>query len=114
MAKQAELVQALSEQRGLVEQIGRETDGLLKRVKELEDAVANQPDATPELEQAVVALREQVNAVNDKVPDVQPQPNPPDSDIPADPQNPDADGVGVADNRARVASKGLSNKPSNV
>lgn len=94
MAKQVELIQALNEQRNLVQQIGRETDGLLKRVTDLEEALKNQPEATPELEEAVRGLSEAVKSVNDKVPDAEPEPAP-NTDVPADPDNPDADGVGV-------------------
>ncbi len=68
--------------------IGTETDGLKQRITDLEDAVNNQTNASPELVAAFNAVKEQVDAqgtaidslqagitaVDDKVTDVPPTP----------------------------------------
>jgi len=66
-----------------VTKVGTETDGLNKTIKDLQDALANQDNASPELVAAVEALKAQaatqatavdnlstgITAVDDKVPD---------------------------------------------
>lgn len=59
-----------------VTKIGTETDGLLQKIKDLEDAINNQTNATPELVAAFEAVKATVESlgtlvtsVDDKVPD---------------------------------------------
>lgn len=64
-----------------ITKIGTETDGLNDKVKALQEALANQSNATPELIAATDALGESVTAINEalnvvdaKVPDATPAP----------------------------------------
>lgn len=69
MATQSELTAQLKATTIKVEKIGSETRTLLTLVKDLQDALANQPNVTPELKDAADALDAQVNVVDQLVPD---------------------------------------------
>jgi chromosome segregation ATPase len=83
MPTQAEIVvlvnqcnEALTDVATEVSKVAAETDGLQERIADLEAAVNNQNEASPELVAAVTALKAQaivvadgVKAVDDKVPD---------------------------------------------
>lgn len=83
MATQAELVDKLkvvgtqlTDLSTEVDKVGKETDSLNQKIADLEAALANQPNATQELSDAVDAVATQVGvvsavvkAVDDKVPD---------------------------------------------
>lgn len=74
MATQQELVQQLTDLTANVTKIGAETTTLIQKVTDLEAALAGQANVTPELQAAFDALKAQVVAVDELVPD---QPAPP-------------------------------------
>ena len=74
MPSQAEIAAQLRSLIDTVNKIGVETDKSLKLIKDLQDAVNNQTNATPELIDAANALAAQLKIVDDKVPDAQPVP----------------------------------------
>lgn len=69
MATQAEVVAQVNSLKDIVNKIGVETDKSLQLIKDLQDALANQTNASPELVEAVEALAAQLKVVDDKVPD---------------------------------------------
>lgn len=72
MTTQAELatdLQTLVEQ---VNKIGAETDGLKQKVSDLEAAIANAGNTSPEVDAALAALKAQLQVVDDKVTDATP------------------------------------------
>lgn len=72
MSSQAEIAQgitALSEQ---VKKIGEESKTTLQKVADLEAALSNQENVTPELQAAFDSLKQQVQAVDDLIPDAAP------------------------------------------
>lgn len=73
MATQAELAQQLTTITDQVHKIGVETQSLLQKVADLETALGNQGNVTPELQAAFDALKAQVQSVDDLVPDTPPQ-----------------------------------------
>jgi hypothetical protein len=74
MADQAELVIALASISGQVAKIGTETAATLQKVADLEAALANAGEVSPEVQAAVDALRAQVQTVDDLVADAPPAP----------------------------------------
>src|SRR5437879_1364217 len=74
MATQAEIAAQLRTQIDIINKIGVETDKSLQLIKDLQAAVNNQTNATPELIDAANALAAQLKIVDDKVPDAQPVP----------------------------------------
>lgn len=69
MATQAELVTQAKAQADTIAKIGLETDKLIQNVKDLQDAVNNQTNASPELVEAMGAVSTQLQQLDDKVPD---------------------------------------------
>ncbi len=69
MASQAELAASLETVSAQVAKIGTETAGLLAKVTDLEAAIANAGNTTPEVDAALAALRAQVQVVDDLVVD---------------------------------------------
>jgi len=69
MATQTEIVAQLKAAVDTINKIGAETDKSLLLIKDLQDAVANQSSASPELVAATDALVAQLKVVDDKVPD---------------------------------------------
>jgi ribosomal protein RSM22 (predicted rRNA methylase) len=72
MATQAEIAAQLRTQTDVINKIGVETDKSLQLIKDLQTAVDNQTNATPELIDAANALAAQLKIVDDKVPDTLP------------------------------------------
>lgn len=70
MATQAELAQAVNQISTQVGKIKDETSGLQQKITDLENAVGNQDNVSPELQAAVDALKAQVQVVDDLVADV--------------------------------------------
>lgn len=68
MATQKEIADGLNAANAQLTKIGAETDTLLQKIKDLETAVTNQADASPELVAAFEAVKAQVQVVDDKVP----------------------------------------------
>jgi uncharacterized protein YoxC len=75
MATQAELAQELVGLKGKLEKIGTETSGLIQKVDDLTQALANQ-QLTPEVQSALEAVKVAAQAVDDLVPDLGPDPEP--------------------------------------
>lgn len=75
MATQTELVQTLNQISTQVGKIKDETTGLQQKITDLENAVGNQDNVSPELQAAVGALKAQVQVVDDLVADT-PAPGP--------------------------------------
>jgi len=69
MASQAELAADLQTVKSQVEKIGTETAATLRKVTDLEEALAAAGGTTPEVDEAVRALKEQVKVVDDLVAD---------------------------------------------
>jgi len=69
MATQAELAAQLNTVAAQVQKIGQESTKTLEKVQELEDALANQDDVSPELQAAFDGLKAQVQTVDDLVVD---------------------------------------------
>lgn len=77
MATQKELTAEINALGETVSKIGSETQTLKQKVTDLEDALENQTDASPELVAAVEALKTQVQVVDELVPDGEvPPPDP--------------------------------------
>lgn len=73
--KQSELAEQLTTITGQVAKIGTESAATLQKVADLEAALANQDNVTPEVQAAFDALKAQVTVVDDLVPDA-PAPTP--------------------------------------
>lgn len=71
MATNEELVTGLNELSAQVAKIGTETTLTLAKVAELEAALANAGNVSPEVEAAFLALKDQVTVVDDLIPDAQ-------------------------------------------
>ena len=69
MATQAEHAQALKDVTAAIAKIGTESSKTLQKVTELEEALANQGNTSPEVDAAMQALKDQVTLVDDLVPD---------------------------------------------
>lgn len=69
MATQKELATQLTELTTNVAKIGEETQKTLQKVEELEAALSNQDNVSPELQSAFDALKEQVTVVDELIPD---------------------------------------------
>lgn len=69
MSTQAEIAEQLNQTTDQLQKIGNESAATLQKVKELEEALANQSNVTPELQAAFDALKAQVQTVDDLVPD---------------------------------------------
>lgn len=76
MAGQTELVTSLQTLTTQVAKIGTETAALQKTVADLETALGNQDNVSPELQSAFDALKVQVQTVDDLVPDAPTPPTP--------------------------------------
>lgn len=72
MATQQEIAAQLRSLTETVNKIGTETDKSLQLIKDLQTAVDNQTNASPELIDATNALAAQLKIVDDKVPDTLP------------------------------------------
>ena len=72
--EQSEAAEQLREVRGTIEKIGTETDKLLEKITELEQAAADADNVSPELMAAIEAVKVQANVVDEKVPDLPPDP----------------------------------------
>lgn len=70
MGNQQELATQLSEVAAQVAKIGKETKATLSKVAELETALANQENVSPELQAAFDGLKTQVTLVDGLVPDL--------------------------------------------
>lgn len=69
MATQAEVVEKINASNEKLGKIIVEEKKLIDLVQELKDALAAQPQATPELEQAVDNMANQIGVLDDQVPD---------------------------------------------
>jgi septal ring factor EnvC (AmiA/AmiB activator) len=69
MATQAELAAQLTTLGTQVQKIGQETSTLVQKVADLEEALNNQDDVSPELQAAFDGLKSQVQVVDDQVAD---------------------------------------------
>ncbi len=76
MAAQSEAAAQLRNAVITINKIGTETDTLIQKVADLQAALENQDNATPELTAAVQAVVDQLKVVDDKVPDAAPVPAP--------------------------------------
>lgn len=72
MASQQQLVADLNTVTAQVAKIGEETAKTLAKVTELEAALANAGSTTPEVDEALSALKAQAQLTDDMVPDVTP------------------------------------------
>lgn len=70
MSTQAEIAQGLTTLTAQVAKVGAESTKTLQKVTDLEAALANQDNVSPELQSAFDALKAQVQAVDDLIPDV--------------------------------------------
>lgn len=77
MATQVELVAQAKAQTVLLNEISTELDTTLQKVKDLQEAVDNQSNASPELVDAMKAVSDQLQVVADKVPGSPTSPTPP-------------------------------------
>lgn len=71
MATQAEQAKRLEGVVATLSQVAKESDELIAKVAELQLAVENQPNATPELVAAVDAVESLAKGIDEKVPAVQ-------------------------------------------
>lgn len=69
MATQTELAEELTALTATVAKIGTETSTLLTKISDLETALANAGNVSPEVQVALDALKSQVTVVDDLVPD---------------------------------------------
>lgn len=69
MSTQAEIAAQLNETTAQLQKIATESAATLQKVADLEAALANQSNVTPELQTAFDALKAQVQTVDDLVPD---------------------------------------------
>lgn len=69
MGKQADLAADMATVTAQIAKIGVESTATLQKVKDLEDALANQDNVSPELQNAFDALKAQVTVVDDLIPD---------------------------------------------
>lgn len=72
MATQAQLVEDLNAVSAQVAKIGTESTATLQKVTDLEAAIANAGNTTPEVDAAMAALKAQVQVVDDLVKDAAP------------------------------------------
>ena len=72
MTTQSEIAADVNAVKDQLQKIGNETSTLLQRVADLEAAVGNQDNASQELVDAVAALKQQAQLVDDLVPDAAP------------------------------------------
>jgi len=72
--EQAELAQQLRDTQQELVKIQTETQSLIDKVGELETALQNADDVTPELQAAAQAVIDQTKVVDDLVPDQPPPP----------------------------------------
>lgn len=70
MSTQAELAAQLKAVTAQIQKIGTETTKTLEKVSQLEDALNNQGNVTPELQTAFDELKAQVTTVDDLIADV--------------------------------------------
>ena len=70
MSNQAETLAILQAAAAKITKIGEETKALTKNVQDLKDALNNAGNNTPEVDAALTALTEQLQVVDDLVPDV--------------------------------------------
>ena len=70
MSDQAQTLAILTAAAAKITKIGEETKGLQKNVQDLKDALNNAGNNTPEVEAALTALTDQLQVVDDLVPDV--------------------------------------------
>jgi len=73
MATQSELVDKVNGLIAKVQKIAGETSKSLELIETLKSALENQENASPELIAAVEALEQQLNVVDDLVPDEEPE-----------------------------------------
>jgi septal ring factor EnvC (AmiA/AmiB activator) len=66
---QAELAEQMNEQTAKITKIGTESTKTLEKVAELEEALNNQDNVSPELQAAFDNLKAQVTVVDDLIPD---------------------------------------------
>lgn len=76
MKTQSEIAANLKTLTGVVQKIGAETSTLKQKVADLQAAVDNQQEASPELVEAVEALQAQLKVVDELVEDAAPNPEP--------------------------------------
>lgn len=76
MATQTELLKALNDVAGKLGKIGTETKALLLKIDELNQALANAGNTTPEVDEALSNLQAQAGAVDDLVADAVPPDTP--------------------------------------
>lgn len=76
MATQKDVTAQINQLGNVVAKIGNETSALQQKVKDLQDAAANQDNASPELVAAVEAVAAQLKVVDDLVPDASELPPP--------------------------------------
>ncbi len=69
MATQAELAEDLRTQAAKIDKIGTETDGLKASIADLEQALLNAGNTTPEVDAAMADVKSRLQAVDDKVTD---------------------------------------------
>lgn len=77
MTTQAQIAEALNAAVTLTTKIGTEVQGLKTRIAELTAALEAAGNATPEVQAALAALQTQLQAVDDLVPDAEPEPEQP-------------------------------------
>lgn len=70
MTSQAQLAQDLIQVKEAVAKVGTETSTLVQKVADLEAAISNGGNTTPEVDAALQALKDQVQVVDDLVADV--------------------------------------------
>lgn len=76
MTTQTELATSIADLTTTVQKIGTETTATLQKVTDLEAALANAGSVAPEVQAAFDALKAQVQAVDDLVPDAPAAPTP--------------------------------------
>lgn len=69
MAKQSEMAADMATVTAQIAKIGEESKKTLQKVTDLETALGNQEDVSPELQSAFDALKAQVTVVDDLIPD---------------------------------------------
>lgn len=70
MASQEQLAQDLIQVKEAVAKVGTETSTLVQKVADLEAAISNGGETTPEVDAALQALKDQVQVVDELVADV--------------------------------------------
>lgn len=77
MASQKQLADQINRLGDVVKKIGNETSSLKQKVADLETALENQADVSPELQEAVDAVTAQLKVVDDLVADAPSEPTEP-------------------------------------